>query len=204
MVSSFQLWLSARPAKRTPINDKPSWSHLGDAAVYEPLSKADGLWYIRETHYIENQFVAAGLSGPPLHIHRLQDEFFKVEKGVLGAVKNGVEYAITKDDGIFHIPRGTRHRFWSHKTATEDLVFSIWLDPCTSEEHILDVNFLRNLSGYVNDCVKSGLKPSVLQIILMTEHASSLLCPPFLNWMPTPMLFWAHRACAWYAQSILG
>jgi hypothetical protein len=38
----------------------------------------------------------------------LQDEFFKVEQGVLGAVKDGVEYAITKDDGVFHIPRGTR------------------------------------------------------------------------------------------------
>lgn len=42
------------------------------------------------------------------HIHRLQDEFFKVEQGVLGVVKNGVEYAITKDDGVFPIPRGTR------------------------------------------------------------------------------------------------
>lgn len=42
------------------------------------------------------------------HIHCLQDEFFKVEQGVLGVVKNGVEYAITKDDGVFPIPRGTR------------------------------------------------------------------------------------------------
>ncbi|KAK1779563.1 hypothetical protein QBC45DRAFT_132539 [Copromyces sp. CBS 386.78] len=205
MATAFQRWLSPRPPQRTKINDKPSWSHLGDAALYEPLSKPDGLWYIRETHHVENYFVRAGLSGPPLHIHRLQDEFFKVEQGVLGVVKNGVEYAITKDDGVFPIPRGTRHRFWAHKTGTEDLVFSIWLDPCTSkQEHILDANFLRNLSGYVNDCLKAGLQPSVLQIILFTENASSLLCPPFLNWMPTPMLFWAHRGIAWYAERILG
>ena len=42
------------------------------------------------------------------HIHRLQDEYFKVEQGVLGVVKNGVEYTVTKDDGTFHIPAGTR------------------------------------------------------------------------------------------------
>ena len=42
------------------------------------------------------------------HVHLLQDEYFKVEQGVLGVVKNGVEYAVTRDDGIFRIPAGTR------------------------------------------------------------------------------------------------
>lgn len=97
-----------------------------------------------------------------------------------------------------------RHRFWAHKSGTEDLVFAVWLDPCTEIDHILDVNFLRNLSGYLEDCLKNGLDPSVFQIILFTEHASSLLCPPFLNWMPVWMLFWVHRGLAWYAHRILG
>ena len=42
------------------------------------------------------------------HIHLAQDEYFKVEQGVLGAVKDGVEYAITKDDGVLFIPAGVR------------------------------------------------------------------------------------------------
>lgn len=42
------------------------------------------------------------------HLHLQQDEFFKVEQGVLGAVKDGAEYAVTKNDGIFSIPKGTR------------------------------------------------------------------------------------------------
>ncbi|EMR66151.1 putative ankyrin repeat domain-containing protein 29 protein [Eutypa lata UCREL1] len=88
--------------------------------------------------------------------------------------------------------------------ATESLVFSIWLDPCSGVDHILDANFLRNLSGYLDDCIKEGVKPSVLQIILLTENASSLLCPPFLNWMPVWLLFWVHRGLAWYAESVLG
>ncbi|USP79029.1 hypothetical protein yc1106_06303 [Curvularia clavata] len=195
MVRAWQQWLSRRPLQRTPNNTKPSFLHLGNAALYEPLSKPDGQWYARETHYKDHPLVSAGLSGPPLHIHRLQDEYFKVEQGVLGVMKNGVEHTLTKDDGVLHIPAGTR---------TEDLVFNVWLDPCTENEHILDVNFLRNLSGYLDDCLKSGIQPSVLQIILMTENASSLLCPPFLNWMPTWMLFWVHRGLAWYAETVLG
>ncbi|KAK1950780.1 hypothetical protein LY78DRAFT_732341 [Colletotrichum sublineola] len=204
MAWAWQQWLSPRPKHRTRTNSQSSFPHLGDAALYEPLSKPDGRWYVRETHYIENPLVRAGLTGPPLHIHRLQDEYFKVEQGVLGAVKNGVEYSVTKDDGIFHIPAGTRHRFWSHKSATEDLVFSVWLDPCKDSDYILDVNFLRNLSGYIDDCLKAGVKPSVLQIILFTEHASSLLCPPFLNWMPVWLLIPVHRGIAWFAEIVLG
>ncbi|EGY14670.1 uncharacterized protein VDAG_05834 [Verticillium dahliae VdLs.17] len=193
MVRAWQLWLSPRPQHRSRNNSQPAFKHLGDAALYEPLSKPDGLC---------QEAILISTNGR--HIHRLQDEHFKVEQGVLGAVKNGVEYAVTKDDGVFHIPAGTRHRFWSHKSATETLVFSVWLDPCKDTDHILDVNFLRNLSGYVDDCLKAGLKPSVLQIILFTEHASSLLCPPFLNWMPVWLLIWVHCGLALFAETVLG
>lgn len=71
-------------------------------------------------------------------------------------------------------------------------------------DYILDVNFLRNFSGYIDDCLKAGLKPSVLQIILLPENASSLLCPPFLNCMPVWLLIWVHRGLAWFAESVLG
>lgn len=43
------------------------------------------------------------------HIHLLQDETFKVEQGVLGVIKDGVEYTLTKDDGNFFVPRGSRY-----------------------------------------------------------------------------------------------
>lgn len=42
------------------------------------------------------------------HIHRKQNEFFRVEQGVLGAVKDGVEQVVTKEDGVLSIPAGTR------------------------------------------------------------------------------------------------
>lgn len=66
MVWAWQQWLSPRPQHRTRNNSQPSFHHLGNAALYEPLSKTDGLWYVRETHYIDNPLVRAGLTGPPL------------------------------------------------------------------------------------------------------------------------------------------
>lgn len=44
----------------------------------------------------------------PRHIHLRQEETFDVEQGVLGVEKNGVEFAITKDDGPVSISPGVR------------------------------------------------------------------------------------------------
>lgn len=43
------------------------------------------------------------------HIHLEQDEYFQVEQGVLGAVTDGKEHALTKDDGVLVIKAGTRY-----------------------------------------------------------------------------------------------
>ncbi|MCJ1327608.1 hypothetical protein MMC10_004279 [Thelotrema lepadinum] len=108
MVSAWQQWLSPRPKHRTVNIHQESFVSSGNAALYETVEKPDGLWAIRETHYIENPVVKAGLSGPPLHIHLLQDEYFKVEQGTLGVIKDGVEYVLTKDDAVLFIPAGKR------------------------------------------------------------------------------------------------
>lgn len=97
------------------------------------------------------------------------------------------------------------HRFWSHPSATEDLIFHGWADPCKDEDHILDVNFLRNLTGYLADCHEAKLQPSVFQLILFLDHASSVLTPPFLNWVPRWILLGIHRLLAkWIAAGLLG
>ncbi|CAN8106531.1 unnamed protein product [Discula destructiva] len=204
MAWAWQQWLSARPQQRTVNTSKTSFYSYGNAALFEPLSKPDGLWYVRETHYIDNPRTKAGLSGPPLHIHFQQDEYFKIEQGVLGVMKDGVEYALTKDDGVFKIPSGKRHRFWCHKTSTEDLVFTAWPDPCKDRDHILDLNWLRNIAGYLGDCEQANLDPSPFQLILFFENASSVLCPPFLEWMPVWLLTWVHHGLAWVGESVLG
>lgn len=97
------------------------------------------------------------------------------------------------------------HRFWSAASATESLAFHGWADPCKDVDHILDINFLRNIVGYVADCEKAGLSPSVFQIILFYHDASSLWTPPILNWMPLWLINLLHHVAAyWIAAGLLG
>lgn len=97
------------------------------------------------------------------HIHLEQTEHFEVVSGTLGLVLNGHETALTKDGGRVTIPPGARHTFWVHKTSTEDTQFIVWVKP----QHVkngLDEGFLRNFAGYLSDCERAGLQPSVFQL----------------------------------------
>ncbi|KAI0186720.1 hypothetical protein F4808DRAFT_466529 [Astrocystis sublimbata] len=98
------------------------------------------------------------------HIHWQQNEFFQVEKGLLGLVRNGQRLAATKGSGTIEIPAGTRHRFWAHATSSEDLVFKVWAEP-QDLDNSFDENFLRNFVGYQRDCRRANLKPSTFQLI---------------------------------------
>jgi len=80
-----------------------------------------------------------------------------------------------------------RHRFWAHASGTEDLVFKVWLHP-QDLDHIFDENFLRNFVGYIRDCKKANMAPSVFQIMLFGYNSASIFCPPF--WVP----IWILRA----------
>ncbi|ORY71070.1 uncharacterized protein BCR38DRAFT_415851 [Pseudomassariella vexata] len=205
MVWAWQLWLSPRPPHRSITATQSSFTATGNSARYDVLTVPDGLWGVRETHYIDNPRVKAGESGPPLHLHLLQDEYFQVEQGVLGVILDGKEHVITKDDGILCVGIGSRHRFWSHQSAKESLVFRAWADPCKDIDHILDVNFLRNIAGYLADCHAAGLAPSMFQLMLFYYDASSLLCPPFLDWMPLWLLTFVHYVLAvWIGAKFLG
>lgn len=66
------------------------------------------------------------------------------------------------------------------------------------------MNFLRNISGYVRDCVNAGMKPSLFQAVLFGEAASTVMCPPFLGWMPDWLLFPVHRGLVWVGEGVLG
>lgn len=66
MLKTEQSWLSPRPECRTNTADEAEISSAGDAALFEFLTAEDGRWIAKETHYIDNPIVKAGLSGPPL------------------------------------------------------------------------------------------------------------------------------------------
>jgi hypothetical protein len=107
--------------------------------------------------------------------------------------------------GLAQAARGcltrSRHRFWS-ASETESLVFHGWADP-QDKDNILDENFLRNLQGYMADCHKANLKPSVFQLALFSYEASTLATPPF--WVPMPLLIAVNYMLAyWIGAGLLG
>ncbi|KAH7323180.1 hypothetical protein B0I35DRAFT_194131 [Stachybotrys elegans] len=205
MAWQWQLWLSPRPLHRTPNTKLKSFMSAGNMARFDILDEPDGSWTVQETHFIDNPHVRAGRSGPPLHIHLKQDEYFEVEQGILAAEIDGKEHKLTKGDGPLVIYRNSRHRFWSHPSSTESLIFRGRADPCKDEDNILDLNFLRNLTGYIADALDAGLQPSGFQLILFAHEATTLMCPPFLNWMPIWLLKRVHFFLAvCVAETILG
>lgn len=106
--SWLQQLLSPRPRQRTFTANDASVSSPDDAILYDFVKNKAGLSAVRETHYLRNDGVREGKSGPPLHIHLRQDEHFEVQQGVLGVVINGKQHAVTRADGRISVPSGAR------------------------------------------------------------------------------------------------
>ncbi|KAH8767421.1 hypothetical protein F5883DRAFT_522015 [Diaporthe sp. PMI_573] len=200
--SRLQQWLSPRPAQRTTTAHQASVLAPEDAIMYDFVKNAAGLSAVRETHYIRNKGVREGKSGPPLHIHLRQDEHFEVQQGVLGVVVNGKKHAVSKGDGRISVPSGARHTFWSHESSTEDLVFTVWVEP-QGLDHGFDESFMRNFTGYLRDCERHKVAPSLFQILLFLYHSDMVLTPPF--WTPVWLLVLLHHFLAyWVGAGLLG
>ena len=78
-----------------------------------------------------------------------------------------------------------RHKFWSHPSNQEDLVFKVWAEP-QGLDNSFDERFIRNLIGYQRDCQIAKLAPSVFQLMLICYDCATLATPPF--WMPLWLL----------------
>lgn len=95
-----------------------------------------------------------------------------------------------------------RHRFWAHSSTTEDLVFKVWVEP-EDLDYGFDESFMRNFSGYLRDCEKSQIEPSLFQILLFLYDADIVLTPPF--WVPIWSLTGLHHVLAyWVGARLLG
>jgi len=117
-------------------------------------------------------------------------------------VLNEKEVSLTKEGGLLKINPGTRHRFWAHpsiKETNEDLVFKVWADPQIEGERGFDENYLRNAIGYLRDCVKEGMAPSLFQMALFGWSSDTLfLCPPF--YVP----IWFLKGTQYFLGNVIG
>lgn len=95
-----------------------------------------------------------------------------------------------------------RHAFWCHESCSEDLIFKVWLTP-ENLDHGLDEKFMRNFDGYLVDCEKAKVAPSLFQLLLFLYDADIVLTPPF--WVPLFFLKSVHHVLAhWVGHRLLG
>jgi hypothetical protein len=105
----------------------------------------------------------------------------------------------------FHVEanqQSYRHKFWSHASNTEDLIFKVWAEP-QGLDNSFDERFIRNLIGYQADCYKAKMAPSVFQLALISYDCATLATPPF--WMPLWLLASVQYVLAyWVGGYLLG
>lgn len=95
-----------------------------------------------------------------------------------------------------------RHKFWSHVSNEEDLIFKVWAEP-QGLDNSFDERFIRNLIGYQADCYRAKVAPSVFQLALISYDCATLATPPF--WMPLWLLASVQYVLAyWVGGYLLG
>lgn len=113
---------------------------IGEKLIFhEVRQEADG-----DRLIVEN-FVAPG-SGPPMHVHWLQDECLTVVKGRIGYQIQGQPEQFAGKGETVLFERGVPHRFWN--AGTQTLQCTGWINPANSVVFFLSAMYAaQNKSG---------------------------------------------------------
>src|SRR5215207_9923487 len=85
--------------------------------------------------YLEARNSVAPGSGPPMHVHHLQEEVLTVERGTMGWQRLGDEEQLaTAGESVAFAP-GDTHRFWN--AGDDELVCSGYVRPPDNVEYFL-------------------------------------------------------------------
>ena len=85
--------------------------------------------------YQEARNVVSPRSGPPMHVHYLQEESLTVERGTMGWQREGGEEQIAHVGETVTFPPGDIHRFWN--AGDDELVCSGHVRPPDNVEYFL-------------------------------------------------------------------
>ncbi|KAI1371045.1 hypothetical protein F4677DRAFT_450756 [Hypoxylon crocopeplum] len=120
-------------------------------------------------------------SGPPVHFHPFQNEWFRVEQGRMCVEIDGRLKTLTPEDGEVFGRAGCIHRFFIAPDSTEDMVAIIsGSDP--GRDYQLDRIFFENWYGLWHDyLVHEDGKMDMIQILCTYDAGDVyLLGPAFL------------------------
>ena len=114
---------------------------------------------------------------PPFHYHIHQKEWFHVLAGRgnfycgLDPEPFAVLSATPGESATASIEPGRYHRF-ENASKTENLELTIHLAP---ESYEAEVRFFRNFFGYLDDCKKAKMSPSLFQLLVFLHDADTPL-----------------------------
>jgi mannose-6-phosphate isomerase-like protein (cupin superfamily) len=145
---------------------------------------------------------------PPFHYHIYQTEHFQVLSGTANMYfgLNPKPSAILSSGKRSTASLGPQryHRF-ENASSSEVLKINISLEP---EEYENESRFFRNFFGYLDDCKKCGMEPSIFQLFVFLESADTPLAVPMpVEWLEGVGVWvsWVLMVfVAWIGKYLLG
>ena len=141
---------------------------------------------------IENQ-VQPG-SGPPMHVHMVQDESLTVIQGKIGAQVAGEEPTFHGPGETVTFLRGVAHRFWN--AGDDILICKGWAKPAYNLEY-----FLTQIYTSTKD---NGGRPSIFDgAYLQMKYASEfelLTIPTFVKKVMFPIIVFIGKIAGKYSK----
>ncbi|OAA67675.1 Cupin, RmlC-type [Cordyceps fumosorosea ARSEF 2679] len=172
MVLAPLFFLRARQPSRSANWDKPNLA-LPDTAnrtfnVHFELRR--GLYV--STHSFPKHDATAQeqdkdtLFFPPPHYHLFADEHFLVTRGA------GTWHLWDRDVRLkagekLYLPARAWHSFEGDRSAEAPLAVEVYFDK--GHAHV-EERFFRNILGYLSDCHREGIEPSVCQLLIFFHH----------------------------------
>ena len=103
-------------------------------------------------------------SGPPMHVHHLQEESLTVERGTMGWQRQGEEEQLAHSGETVTFAPGEMHRFWN--AGDDELVCSGCVRPPDNLEYFL-------AKVFESDAVSGGKRPRLYDAaFLLTRYRS--------------------------------
>lgn len=133
---------------------------------------------------------------PPTHFHTSQTERFRVQRGTANFYMPYQQTGptVVGARGTAVVPERTFHRF-ENASDVQPLVLDIGLSP---KDRQLEERFFRNFFGYLDDCRKAKVEPSIFQLLLFLDSVGAPL------WISLPGPEWLSRWVAWLFTKLAG
>ncbi|ATY61322.1 Cupin, RmlC-type [Cordyceps militaris] len=134
---------------------------------------------------------------PPPHYHFFADEYFVVTRG------SGTWHLWDRDVRLaagdtFKIPARAWHWFEGDQSADAPLAIEVYFD---KGQPVVEERFFRNILGYLADCHREAMEPSICQLLIFFHHFEMV---PGLRIAPWERLNLALNIAILYVAAAIG